>query len=254
MIQNTINYTHALEKLTKRSSREKTVQAIFTTAPVNTMNTSSHFDTMRHYDFGYPLVSSVPDPSNNAHKLVPTTPHMELMMGKPVALVYLQFFASSVRSSGGAGLSAAEANALLERSLGSPNNAYNQGRIRLAGLPTHTPNWFRPKFVINGNDYFNLDSTVENGISKPEFSEGLALPYEENGHDKSLAVYESINSIDVWGAAYLALNKTYTEEFTVEGQPEQLLMPAPGGVDTTTHEYVFQKFPIKCIAKFIVID
>jgi len=259
---NKINYTHPLQNLVERVNRtpqETTVTAKWVTVPTIGDMSDTDGSIMLHYDYGFPAYSDVPLPSDTVHKLVSVTNHLELMQNKAAALTYLRFFPLSTRSSGGAGLTANEMNKIIENSLGTVNNAYNQGRIRLTAIPSHSPNWFRPKFVINQNrDYFNLDSSsnlnpaVPSSIFQPELAEGLSLPYEENSTEKALAVYESIENIEVWAGCYLAINKNYSEVVNTVTQ----VMPLPGGIDPNVglNPYVFQRIPMVCEARFIIFD
>jgi hypothetical protein len=257
MQQNKIFSANPFE-LVYRSPRETGIAAIWVSVPTATMNDNDS-SPIKLLDKGYPAYLNVPLPSDNINKLYPVTNHLNQLNDKKSALMYIRFYTMSVQSAGVEGhatYTATFINNVLKNSLNSPNNAYNQGRIRLTAIPSHQPNWFRPKFVVNGNDYFNLDqssglnSGTSSSIFQPELAFGLNLPYEEHLGYKALAVYDDINTLEVFGGAYLALNTDYTE--TINSQ--NIVMPPIGGGNYDTNTYIYQKLPIVCEARFIVFD
>lgn len=238
MISNNIYHSQPLaeiEKLVNRSPKETTVFAKWTNIDISSMN-NAEADISAAYDDGLPCVNIVPSPSDVSFKLFPVTNHIDIMNGKTGALIYLYFYPISLKSSGGAGYSAKDINDAIDNSTLTKGGAYNQTVIKNSQMVSHQPNWFRPKFLVNSNiDYFNLDETSgdyptgnESSIFKPEFAQGLNLPYEENGQDKALKVYSSINAIDVYAGAYQKIKIGNT--------------------------YVYQPYIMCCEAKFIIID
>jgi hypothetical protein len=170
--------------------------------------------------------------------LFPVTNHIDRIAGRDAALIYLYFYPLSVVSKGGAGKSAEEVNnAIRESSLiENHSSVYNQTVIRNSAMVSHHPNWFRPKFIVNDNvDYFDLDESsglypIGDPVSifKPEFAQGLNLPYEENGLAKALKVYHELQNIEVYAHCY--------QKIKVDG------------------DWVYQRYPVVCEAKFIVQD
>ncbi len=238
MISNNIYHSHPLseiEKLVNRATVENTVFAKWTNIDVSLM-ANSESDISDAYENGLQCVSSIPVPSDIGLKLFPVTNHLASIQGKAGALIYLYFYPISLKSSGGAGKTAKEVNDAIKNSTLTGDGAYNQTVIKNSQMVSHQPNWFRPKFLVNNNiDYFNLDETSgdyptgnESSIFKPEFAQGLNLPYEENGYDKALKVYSNIQSIDVFAGAY-----------------QKILVG---------NDYVFQPYIMCCEAKFIIID
>lgn len=259
MQQNKIFSANPFE-LVSRTPNETGITAMFVSVPNIGAMANDDKSPVTYLDAGYPAYIEVPLPSNNINKLVPVTNHLDQMADKKVALMYVRYYTLAVQSSGVDGHATFDdvfVNKILRDSLNSPNNAYNQGRIRLTAIPSHQPNYFRPKFVVNGNDYFNLDqSSGDNpsgsptSIFRPELAFGLILPYEETLGEKALAVYDDINSLEVYGGAYLPLNTAYTEVVN----SETLIMPPAGGGNYSADTYIYQKLPIVCEARFIVFD
>lgn len=221
--------------MVNRSSREITIHAKWSSLDISELG-NNDTEIAQLFDAGLPAFSNVPDPSSSDMKLFPLTNHMERLNGKRVALMYLYFYPISTVSSGGGGYTALEINNVIKDSTLVNSLAFNQTVIRNSQMVSHQPNWFRPKFVANSNmDYFDLDEssgefplTLPTSIYKPEFAQGLNLPFEENGQNKALRVFESLTSLDVYAGCYQKIK--------------------------INSDYVFQQYIMNCEAKFIIID
>lgn len=240
MKNNQIFHANPLDSLSakvNRSSKELTVMAKFTNLDISALaNTDNAI--VDAYNLGLPCTTTIPNPSDSLAKLFPVTNHMNHLNGKKGALMYLYFYPISCQSTGGAGFTAEEVNNAIKDSTSVAQHSwgFNQTVIRNSQMVSHQPNWFRPKFVVNDNlDYFDLDETSNefptsspSTIFKPEFAQGLNLPYEENGITKALKVYESINSVDVFAHCYQAIK--------------------------IGSSIVYQPYFMNCEAKFIIED
>lgn len=238
MINNNVFHSQPLSTLSQsvnRSQKELTITCRWSSFDVSTLaNTDDAISEL--YLGGFPVVSTVPNPSDSSAKLFPLTNHMDKIAGKRGALIHLYFYPMSVQSSGGEGYTALQINDAIKNSTSVAGMGYNQTVIRNSAMVSHQPNWFRPKFVINQNlDYFNLDSTSgeyptasPTGIFKPEFAQGMNLPFEEVGNFKALKIYETIDEIDVYAQCYQAIK--------IES------------------DWVYQRYPVFCEARFIIED
>lgn len=231
------NPLNTLSSMVNRTTREKTVHALFTNLDITELANADDSIT-ELLEAGLPAITSIPNPSDVAHKLYPLNDFFAELDGKQCALMYIYFYNLSVISSGGGGFTAQQINDAIKNSALAEQHSYafNQTVIRNSHTVSFQPNWFRPKLVINGNiDYFDVDETSgiyplasPSGVNKSEFAIGLNLPHVQDGGQKALAVYDDVISVDVYASCYQAIK-----------------------IDSST---VYQKYPIICEAKFIVAD
>ena len=193
-------------------------------------NGHSYIEILNNYSV---LLEQPPVPSDVSFRLRPITDFMSIIENKDVLVNYIKFYSVYTQSKGGAGYTADIVNQLIENSLSSSNFAYNQAGLRYTSFSHHQPNYFNPRFIINGVDLFlgssNSSPNSPGGTAnRGKLSIGMELPMEVSPNQ----IFENVQSIEVFGQCLQELNMTPTEQ-----------------ADT----YRYQRYPVFCEADLLIL-
>lgn len=138
-------------------------------------------------------------------RLRPLTDLAPIYQARKVILRRIEFKVYDPTLSGASGQHAATLTA-ISNSISSQNDMFAQSSFRNGELGGWQPNWFRPRFVVNGVNLFRgLDkSALGNQANKGDLSIGLPLPYcHEDYFD-----LEKVESIEVSAQAVQYISDT----------------------------------------------
>ena len=157
-------------------------------------------------------------PADPLNKMAPVTDFQSVIVGRDVIITYIHYYPVFSKSRGylasSPNILADTVNQKIIDSLTSPNWAYNQSGIRYSAIPTHQPNWFRPKVMVNGEDILKGTNSTFSGLDgfgvtnhKGAFSIGAALPFDCTPNFR----VENFRDIVVFGQCYQAIDMSETE-------------------------------------------